>query len=193
MKININNTKEKSETNNKERSNTKSKVIKKDNNEEKTSKKSDEKLKGNNDKKLVDNNYAHYEVSNFAREGYESKHNIGYWKHEDFLGLSLGASSKINNHRFTNTNKFNLYFNDYNETIEDIVLTKDELMFENIMMSLRMKDGLNIKEFNDKYNCDFESRYKKALSNPFIDIDCGMVKCNRLEILNTVLLDFMED
>ena len=55
------------------------------------------------DKELKRNDYIHYEVSNFCKEGYESRHNMSYWLYEDFLGLSLGASGKIRNRRYTNT------------------------------------------------------------------------------------------
>ena len=47
------------------------------------------------ERKLTENGYIHYEVSNYAKPGKESKHNLSYWNYEDFLGISLGASSKI--------------------------------------------------------------------------------------------------
>lgn len=143
-------------------------------------------------KRLENENYINYEVSNFCKVGYESKHNIGYWKYDDFLGVSLGASSKISNHRYTNTNNFNLYFEDYNNRDEDIILSNKELMFENIMMSLRMKDGLNINEFNKKYNIDIEKEFNKAMDNTNLYIDNGYLKVKNLGILNDTLLSFMD-
>lgn len=144
------------------------------------------------DATLSNQGYKHYEVSNFALDGYESKHNIGYWKYDDFLGISIGASSKIGNHRYTNTNSFNYYFNDYNCKSEDLMLSKEDLMFENIMMSLRMKDGLCIEDFNNTYNCDLLKEYTKGINNPNIKISNGQLVCTNLEILNNVLLDFMK-
>ena len=142
-------------------------------------------------KRLKDNDYIHYEVSNFCKEGYESKHNLGYWNYDDFLGLSLGAASKINNHRYTNTYNFNDYFNDFNTKQEDLYLDNNDLMFENIMMSLRTIYGLDINEFNRKYNCDFLDLYKNGINNNNIEIKNNRCICKKLEILNNILLDFM--
>lgn len=143
-------------------------------------------------KKLNENGYQHYEVSNFSKEGYESKHNIGYWKYEDFLGISLGASSKINDERYTNTFNFNEYFNDYNTKSEVVKVNLNDEKFENIMMSLRMKDGLDIIEFNNRYNCDFINEYSKALNNDNVYIENNRCKVKDLGILNNTLLDFMD-
>ncbi|MDO4940265.1 MAG: radical SAM family heme chaperone HemW [Erysipelotrichaceae bacterium] len=140
---------------------------------------------------LTSNNYHQYEVSNYSKIGYESKHNLGYWNYDDFLGLSLAGSSKLGNHRYTNTYSFEEYFNDYNCKSEDLILTLDDMKFENIMMSLRTIYGLNINEFNNKYNCDLILDYHRGISNSNIYIENGFLKCKNLEILNNVLLDFM--
>lgn len=136
--------------------------------------------------------YQHYEVSNFAKEGFESKHNIGYWNYDNFLGLSLGASSKIDDIRYTNTLSFSEYYNDYNAKSEVTELTIEDLKFENIMMSLRMKKGLNIDEFNKKYNCDLLSEYTNGVNNYNIEIVDGYLRCKNLAILNNTLLGFMK-
>ena len=142
--------------------------------------------------KLEKAGYRQYEVSNFSKEGFKSKHNIAYWKYEDFLGISLGASSKLGNLRYTNTRNFNEYFIDYNSKSEDLILTKKDMMFENIMMSLRMKDGLNIDEFNNRYDTNLLEVYKDALENNNLSIENGCLKVKDLEILNNTLLDFMD-
>ena len=143
------------------------------------------------EKTLIKNNYIHYEVSNFCKQNYESKHNMGYWNYDNFLGLSLGASSKIDNIRYTNTFNFNDYFKDFNAKSEYIELSIEDQKFENIMMSLRTNIGLNIEEFNRRYNADLLKEYTKGINNPNIKIDNGYLKCTNLEILNNVLLDFM--
>ncbi|MBR5755384.1 MAG: radical SAM family heme chaperone HemW, partial [Erysipelotrichaceae bacterium] len=89
------------------------------------------------EKMLTDNGYIHYEVSNYCLDGYESKHNMSYWNYDDFLGVSMSASGKIGNSRYTNTRSFERYFNDYHSRDEDLKLEKKDMMFENIMMSLR--------------------------------------------------------
>lgn len=142
--------------------------------------------------KLEKNAYRRYEVSNFSKTSYESKHNLAYWNYEDFIGISLGASSKINNHRYTNTKDFDKYFNNYNTKDEELILNNEELAFENIMMSLRTIYGLDIKEFTNKYKIDFINHYKKGINNKNIKVIDNRVVCTNLAILNSVLIDFMD-
>lgn len=144
--------------------------------------------------KLNDNGYQRYEVSNFCLPGFESRHNVGYWKYDDFLGISLSSSSKIGNLRYTITSSFDEYFNDYNSCQEKIVLSYDDLKFENIMMSLRLNDGLNINEFNNKYNCDLLNEYKDniLMCKDLVAIKDDYFKCTNLELLNKVLVNFLK-
>ncbi len=107
--------------------------------------------------------FTQYEISNFSLIGYKSKHNLAYWNYDDFYGISIGASGKINNIRYDNTGNFIEYCK-HNYIEEKYELDLDEMMFENIMMSLRLKKGLNILAFNKKYNCDLLLKYKHALS-----------------------------
>ena len=144
------------------------------------------------EKRLTEAGYLHYEISNYCKEGRESKHNMSYWNYEDFLGLSLGASSKIGNHRYTNSRNFQRYLEGFVDREEDLNLSKDEMEFENIMMSLRTIYGLNISDFNQRYDCDFKKKYEKGLANPAIQVKDDTVFCKDPEILNHVLLDFLE-
>ena len=58
---------------------------------------------------LKENGYVHYEVSNFAQPGYACRHNIGYWTRVNYLGMGLGASSLMENIRYTNTSDLYTY------------------------------------------------------------------------------------
>ncbi len=62
-------------------------------------------------KKLKENNFIHYEISNFSKRGFESKHNLTYWNNLQYYGFGLGASGFINNIRYTNTKNMNKYLN----------------------------------------------------------------------------------
>lgn len=137
--------------------------------------------------------YIHYEVSNFSKPGYESKHNMSYWNYEDFLGISMSASSKVGDRRWTNTTNFNSYFENYNSKDEDLDLSIEDLKFENIMMSLRTNNGLNIEGFNRKYNCNFLEEYKDILKDDNIYIDGNQIKVKNLAILNTTLINFIKE
>ena len=145
------------------------------------------------ERKLLENNYIHYEISNYCKKNYESKHNIAYWEYEDFLGISLAAASKINHQRYTNTSSFKKYFEDINNKDELINLSKEDEMFENIMMSLRMDIGIDLIKFKDRYNVDLLEYYSDAINNDkenLTIIDNRLICTNR-EILNNILLDFM--
>lgn len=143
---------------------------------------------------LIKNGYNYYEIANFAKKGYESKHNLGYWRYEDFRGLSCGSSSKIGSIRYDKTRDINKYINSKDIIDEVYKLSKEDRMFENIMMSLRTSEGLDITKFNRKYKVDILEHYKEALdknrSNLLIKDDRLIVK-NR-KILNTILVDFMK-
>ena len=145
------------------------------------------------EKRLTEKGYIHYEVSNYAKEGYESKHNLSYWNYEDFLGISMGASSKVGEHRYTKTRSFERYFKDKNSLDEDLHLSKEDMEFEHIMMSLRTIFGLDINRFNNIYDTDLLQKYAKGAANPAIRIENGRMICTDMEILNHVLLDFMND
>lgn len=144
------------------------------------------------EKRLKENNYNHYEISNFAKEGYESKHNLGYWNYDDFMGVSLGASGKIGNYRYTNTRSFEKYFENIDSKDEELILDDRDMMFENIMMSLRTIYGLNINEFNKRYNCNILEVYPQIKENKYLSIIDDRLVCTNLEILNTVLMDFID-
>ena len=144
------------------------------------------------DKTLRENNYIHYEISNFSLAGYESRHNLGYWKYDDFLGISPGASGKIGSSRYTNTRNMNRYLNNEDIRDENLILSIDDMKFENIMMSLRTIYGLDIDEFNKRYDCDFLEEYENIIrNNKYLVVKDNRLICTNLEILNTVLLDFL--
>jgi len=143
---------------------------------------------------LKKNGFNQYEVANFSKRGYESKHNLGYWLYHDFVGLSLGASGKENHTRYTNTSSFDKYLKSKDIKEEIIKLTKNDEMFENIMMSLRLKKGLNIDEFNIRYNTDLLDVYKEAIkkNRKLLSINKGYLSVKNREILNEILIDFMD-
>ena len=146
-------------------------------------------------RRLKENGYIHYEVSNFCKEGFESRHNLGYWKYEDFLGVSAGAAGKIGNIRYTNTSDLKRYLESEDIRSEEIELSKEDMMFEHIMMSLRTAEGLDLKAFNETYGIDFLDRYTNALRlhDKDIQIADNVLTVTRPAILNRILVDFLID
>lgn len=106
--------------------------------------------------KLKDNGYNHYEISNFSKEGYESKHNLTYWNNDEYYGFGLGASGYIDNIRYDNTRSFNKYLN--GEYIkESHKLNINETIENEFILGLRKIKGINKKEFKNKYNKDIKN------------------------------------
>lgn len=94
--------------------------------------------------------YQHYEVSNFALPGFESKHNLVYWNNEQYYGYGLGASGYLEKKRYTNTRSIQNYLKG-NYKCEEVVLTKKEQMQEEVFLGLRKIKGIDTNAFFDKY------------------------------------------
>lgn len=148
-------------------------------------------------KTLPQYGYEHYEISNFAKAGYESKHNQMYWRYADYVGIGCGASGKENHIRYDRPFQLLDYLNDQ-EKCEWIRLSKQDEMFEMIMMGLRMKRGIDLKEFEDLFGCSLIDTYSKAVDE---NVQCGwlILSSDRLypseqgmTFLNDVLLAFMD-
>ncbi len=104
-------------------------------------------------KKLKENDFIHYEVSNFAKKGYESLHNLTYWNNLEYYGFGLGASGFINKVRYTNTSNMNQYLLG-NYIKEKEVITKKLDMEYEMILGLRKLKGVNILDFTKKFNID---------------------------------------
>ena len=102
--------------------------------------------------------YSHYEISNFARAGKESRHNSKYWRLDEYLGLGLAAHSDFSGKRLENTKDMKRYLaGDFLENEAKIPLSERE--FEFIMLGLRTRDGISKSEFFEKFRIDFDEKY----------------------------------
>lgn len=112
-------------------------------------------------KKLKRKKYHHYEVSNFSKKGYESKHNLGYWNNLEYYGFGLSASGYIDNIRYTNTLNLKKYLaHDYDGKKE--LMTPTDVLDNEIMLGLRKVQGINLAEFEKKYGVSLEETYPVA-------------------------------
>ena len=122
--------------------------------------------------KLKENNYIHYEISNFSKEGYESKHNSCYWANENYYGFGLGASSYIENRRTTNTRSLNNYkLKKYPKEIE--YLDKEAMMEYEVILNLRRNTGIDLELFKKKYDKELVDvyNYKKLIELGLLKLD----------------------
>ena len=115
---------------------------------------------------LNEHGFNHYEVSNWSLPGLESKHNMTYWKNEQYYGIGLGASGYINDKRYRNTANLTEYLKGINHReIEKVSL--NDLEEYQIMLNLRMSQGLNMSLFTRLFNKDLYT-CKKELIDSYI-------------------------
>lgn len=111
--------------------------------------------------------FKHYEISNFAKNKYQSRHNMTYWLNQKYLGIGAGASYYIDNIRYTNVMNLKQYFagidNRYLNYQEEVELTIKDQMQEEVMLGLRMVKGINLDVFQAKYQKTIEEAF------PFIN------------------------
>lgn len=116
---------------------------------------------------LADSGYAKYEISNFSHRGRESRHNIKYWKGEDYLGLGVSAHSYFEGVRFANSRDVNGYIEGRDITESRMAITDSEKLSEFIMLRMRLSEGISHSEFKALFGMDFVQRYKDKLA-PYI-------------------------
>lgn len=120
-------------------------------------------------KKLKDTGYTHYELSNFSKKGYVSKHNLTYWKNEEYYGFGAGASGFIDKVRYDNTKSVVNYINGKTRIYEEKI-SNDQMIMDEVMLKLRMIDGINKENFMVKYKISFDKafNYKELVSKGYL-------------------------
>lgn len=117
--------------------------------------------------KLTAHGFHQYEISNFAKKGAESRHNKKYWTLEDYIGLGLGASSNIGLERSVNQPSFTKYFDMIDKGKLPVQssekLSGEEREKEYIMLHLRLLQGFDIGEINQRFKINFIEKYQDAI------------------------------
>ncbi len=142
-------------------------------------------------KKLKSKGYNHYEVSNFAKDGYESKHNLTYWNNHEYYGFGLGASGYINGFRYENTKNLNFYCEGKYRHSENL-LSKQDIMDYELMLGFRKTKGINLQDFFDKYGVNIQETFpiKPLIKNKDLIYKNGYVFINpdKIYVMNEILL-----
>ncbi len=140
-----------------------------------------------------------YEVSNFAKLGFECKHNLGYWTRKNYLGVGLGAHSLLENARFYNTQSMSEYLDadDFEKIkVQESLLDKNDELEETIMLGLRLRDGINAQEILREYGVDVFERFKKGIKKleRVLDITKTNIKVKEeyFYSLNAIIVEFLE-
>ncbi len=120
---------------------------------------------------LEKHGYRQYEISNFAKPGYESRHNLKYWKSMDYLGFGPGAHSFNDGRMFSYKKDLKLYLScddDMKMLGENYIPAQKELSAQFVMLAFRTSDGVDTDEYNRRFGGNFAIEYYSKMK-PFID------------------------
>lgn len=146
---------------------------------------------------LTEAGYHRYEISNYAREGYESIHNSGYWLRREYVGFGLGASSQVKNLRCKNTERLEDYLKSDFFKKEVQILTRQEEIEETMYLGLRMMQGVNLQEFQKSFGVRVETLYKETLEKlerqGLLRIKDGCLRLtdSGIDVSNAVMAEFL--
>ncbi|HEN4450898.1 TPA: oxygen-independent coproporphyrinogen III oxidase [Streptococcus agalactiae] len=124
------------------------------------------------------NGFEHYEISNFTKPGFESRHNLMYWDNVEYYGVGAGASGYLDGIRYRNRGPIQHYLkgvSEGNARLSEEVLSKNEMMEEELFLGLRKKKGVSIGKFEQKFGTSFEKRYGQIVQELQSD---GLLKEN---------------
>lgn len=119
---------------------------------------------------LAEGGYRHYEISNFARPGYECRHNIGYWERENYLGFGVGAASLIENVRYSNTGDISFYLENTKKICENSAVSeKDSEIGKNVAVPEKEREnGTVIRNMATNLHISVEKISRKAQMEEFM-------------------------
>ena len=147
-------------------------------------------------RKLESEGFHQYEISNFAKDGYESVHNRGYWTYRDFCGISCGAAGKEGLVRYEHSRLLKDYIGDPLSPAQE-TLSEEEAMFEMVMMNLRLKEGMKLSQFEETFGIPFQRQFAnkadRLIRQGLLEEEDGFIRCSSrgFHILNSVLVELM--
>lgn len=150
-------------------------------------------------KKILEKNgYCHYEISNFAKKGFESKHNLACWEQEEYIGFGLAAHSYVDKKRFSNVDDLEEYIENRNENkIVHEKQTFEEQAKEYMMLGLRKIEGVSISEFEQKFQVHplfyFRFEISKLEEEGLLEVDLDAIRLTKkgLDLANLVFEEFV--
>lgn len=112
--------------------------------------------------------FEHYEISNFSKPGFESRHNLVYWDNAEYYGLGAGASGYVDGIRYKNHGPIRHYLEAVEAgkaRITEEHLTLEEKMEEELFLGLRKKTGVSKARFEEKFGVSFDQRYGQVVAS----------------------------
>lgn len=159
--------------------------------------------------KLAESGFRRYEVSNFAKAGFECAHNLNYWHEGRYFGFGASASGFVANVRYGNALDMRKYISCVPQTSYDLsdvgvcteyaeTVSPKEEMCEFVMLALRLREGISVKNFRKRFGVDFFDEFPKAkiLADDgflLIESDCVRIPDEKLYVLNSILVELLPD
>ena len=143
-------------------------------------------------KVLEEAGYIHYEISNFAKEGYKSEHNWNCWSQKEYMGFGVAAHSYTNDVRFSNIDSIEEYIENYEQgnVTDNFVFhekqTQSSKMKEYMMLGLRKIEGISIQEFKNKFVGNplyiYRKELQKLVEEELIEIELDKIKLTKRDL-----------
>jgi len=152
---------------------------------------------------LEQNGYIHYEISNFAKEGYQSKHNSNCWEQKEYIGFGAGAHSYTNRIRYSNIESVEDYIKNYEERrIENNFVfhekqNQEAVQKEFMLLGLRKIQGISIQEFKSQFVANpiylYHEQLERLTNNQLVEIDGNRIKLTKkgVDLANIVWEEFV--
>ena len=148
--------------------------------------------------RLEEAGYKHYEISNFAKPGFESKHNVDCWEQKEYIGIGLAAHSYMNKARYSDTVDFEKYCENpmKNRTVHEHQ-TEETQAKEYMLLGLRKIDGVDIQKFKNKFVNNpiylYKDKLNKLVKNNLLEIDINYIKLTDkgIDLANIVWEEFI--
>ncbi len=148
--------------------------------------------------RLEELGYKHYEISNFAKLGCESKHNMDCWNQKEYIGFGLDAHSYLNKKRYSNTGNLKKYLENVeeNRTVHEVQTMENEKK-EYMLLGLRKIDGINIQNFKNKFVDNpiylYREELNKLVMDKLVNVDENYIKLTNkgIDLANLVWEEFV--
>ncbi len=147
---------------------------------------------------LAAHGLARYEISNFARAGYESRHNLKYWECDEYLGFGVAAYSCFGGRRFGISCDFSAYLDTREVYEENEAISLSEQMTEYVMLGLRLEKGIDKRAFASRFGVEFDAVYGARLA-PYIgsgfmldSAECCRFTTSGFLVSNTILSEVLD-
>jgi oxygen-independent coproporphyrinogen-3 oxidase len=142
--------------------------------------------------------YQHYEISNWAKPGYASRHNLKYWRREPYLGFGAGAHSFSGTERWANAHDAAAYVGAVTagrlpvEQLEK--LTPESALEEELFLGLRQLEGIDVGRIERRYGVSLDSRFARLTSAGLIERQGSLVRlaAGRVSVSNEVFVELMK-